>query len=223
MNRSTENPKKVKPRHLWLGAALLILVIGCIAGLGLVITTLGSYPSLIAEAYNDPLQRVDIPGEADLELSRKGAYAIYYERQNGSSTLEERPPTLDCHLTSKMTGKDVPLVPDYVPSNQYSTKDGDQVGVLIYSTTVEYPGYHTLSCGYPDGGENPELVIAIGPNYFFEFLRVAWKLRWAILGVVCIPCISIMLGFGVVMFMVVKKRNNQTNQEKPNNGISFTR
>jgi hypothetical protein len=206
--------KIIKKRRLWYGAAFLILMLGCLAAAILIISTLSTYPSLIADAYKGPLQKVEIPGEADLELSRKGAYAVYYERHKASYIHAEWPPTLDCSLTSKMTGKNIFLVPDYVPSNQYSTKDGDQVGVLIYSTTVEDPGLHTLSCDYADGRVNPKLVLAIGPNYIFEFLRLAWNLGCSILAGVGVLCGSgVLAGVIAIAVFLQARRTSQVNGE----------
>jgi hypothetical protein len=164
---------------------------------------LRDYPSLIAEAYKGPLQRLEIPGDADLELSRKGAYGVYYEGDRDSDVDLELPPILNCSLTLKRTGEDIPLVPDYVPTNRYATKDG-RTGVLIYSTTVTDPGLHTLSCDYPDGRVGPQLVLALGPNYFWEFLRVVWNLGGQVLGGAGVFCGSILLSMGIALVALVR-------------------
>jgi hypothetical protein len=191
-------------RHrLWYGVAALVLVMGCLAAASLIISTLTSYPSLIKEAYRNQLQKVEVPGEADIDLSRKGAYGVYYE---AARVPIEGPPVLDCSLTSKTTGDDIPLVPDYVPTNGYSTKDGSRIGVLIYSTTIKEPGPHTLSCDYSGGRVSPKLVLAIGPNYFFEFLRVAWKMGGSILGGVGVLCGSFVLSFSIATIALLRTK-----------------
>ncbi|MGB2897267.1 MAG: hypothetical protein WBB65_14025 [Anaerolineales bacterium] len=209
------NKKMVKNPRWWYFFAALVLALGClIAAMLFNKSGLGDYPSLIAEAYKDPLQKVEIPGEADLKLSRKGAYAIYCERPKGSYIQAEWPPALDCSLTSKTTGEDVPLVADYVPSNQYSTKDGDQVGMLLYSTTVEDIGLHTLSCDFADGRLSPKLVLAVGPNYFFEFLRVAWNLGGSVLGGVGVLCASSTLAVVIaVAVFLTRRKTSQASRE----------
>jgi len=196
--------KTMKTSALWFGAAILVLVLGGLAAAILVISTLGTYPALIAEAYQGPRQKVEVPGVEDLELSRKGAYAVYYEEQEGAFIHAEMPPNLDCELTSTITGKDVPLVSDYVPTNRYVTR-GDQVGVLIYSTTVNDPGMHTLSCDYPVGRDGPKLVLAIGPNYFFEFLRVVWNMSGSVLGGVGVLCGSFVLSFSIAAVAIIQR------------------
>lgn len=204
----------IRRNRLWYSVAALVLVLGCLAAAVLIISTLASYPSLIKEAYKSPLQKVEVPGEAEIDLRSKGAYGVYYEGHKGAYTHAEWPPTLDCNLTSKTTGEDIPLVPDYVPTNRYSTKDGSQVGVLIYSTTIKDPGSHTLSCDYPDGRHGPTLTLAIGPNYFFEFLRVAWNMGGSILGGAGVLCGSFVLSFGIAAFVFLRTRNGGRLKEK---------
>lgn len=196
---------ETKTRTLGYVIAILILMLGSLAAAILIISALTSYPSLIKEAYKSPLQKIEVPGDVDIDLRRKGAYGVYYETAHGPT---EGPPVLDCSLISKTTGEDIPLVPDYVPTNRYSTKDGNRVGVLIYSTTIKEPSLHTLSCDYPDGRESPMLMLAIGPNYYFEFLRVAWNMSGSILGGAGVLCGSFVLSLGIaaIAFFSNKKR-----------------
>lgn len=203
-----DKPKNKKQR-LWYSLAALVLVLGCLASAILIVSTLSSYPALITAAYNSPLKKVEVPGAVDLELSREGAYAVYYEDNRGVYSHAERPPKLDCQLTSKRAGKDIPLVPDYVPTNRYATKDG-RVGVLVYSTTIENPGLHTLSCDYPDGRLSPKLVLAIGPNYFFEFFRVVWKMGVSILGSAGVLCGSVVISVGIASVVVILSRSKRS-------------
>jgi hypothetical protein len=190
-------------RFLW-GIAALVPILGCLIAAVLFYTSgIGNYPSLIERAYKSPLHKVEVPGEVDLVLSRKGAYGVYYEGHNGAYVRAEWPPRLDCSLSSKGTGEDVPLVPDYVTANRYVTKDG-RTGVLIYSTTIEEPGLHTLSCDYQDGRVGPKLVLAVGPNYVWEFLRLAWNLGGPVLGGVGVVCSSILLSMGIALVALVR-------------------
>ena len=199
---------KIRRNRIWYGVAALVLVLGCLASAILIISKLSTYPYLITEAYNSPRQNIEVPGAVDIELSRDGAYAVYYEEQRGAYSHAERPPNLDCQLTSKMTGKEIPLVPDYVPTNQYMTKD-DRVGVLIYSTTIENPGLHTFSCNYPDGRVSPKLLLAIGPNYFFEFFRVVWNMGALILGGAGVLCGSVLFSIGIATVALIRSRKKR--------------
>ncbi len=82
------------------------------------------------------------------------------------------PPALECSLVLQDTGKEIPLVPDYVETNKYSTKGRNREGVLLMSTTVDEPGNHTFSCRYPDGEAQPEIVLAFEQRLFWEFMAV---------------------------------------------------
>jgi hypothetical protein len=195
--------RKRENRFLW-GIAALVPILGClVAALLFYKSGIGEYPSLIAEAYKSPLQKVEVPGEVDLVLSRKGAYGVYYEGHQSAFVHAKFPPTLDCSLTSKGTGEDVPLVPDYVVSNRYVTKGG-RTGVLIYSTTIDTPGLHTLSCDYPDGRVGPQLVLAIGPNFVWEFFRLVWNIGGPVLGGVGVICSSILLSITIALVALVR-------------------
>lgn len=196
----------IRRHRLWYGVAALVLVSGSLTAAVLIISTLTSYPALIREAYKSPLQKIEVPGEADIDLRRKGAYGVYYETAHVPT---EGPPVLDCSLTSRTTGDDIPLVSDYVPTNRYTSKDGNRVGVLIYSTTIKEPGLHTFSCDYPDGRVAPKLVLAIGPNYFFEFLRVAWNMGGSILGGAGVLCGSFVLSFGIAAVALFRSSYKQ--------------
>lgn len=191
--------------RLWYAAATLVFVVGCLAVTIMTIPTLTSYPSLIKEAYSSPLQKIEVPGETDIQLHRKGAYGLYYETGHVPA---EGPPELNCNLVSKTTGDDIPLVPDYVPTNRYENKDG-RIGVLIYSTTIDFPGLHSLSCSNPDGSESPTQIVAIGPNYFFEFLRVAWKMGRTLLGIGGILIGSVVISSGIAAVGYFQSRKNQ--------------
>jgi len=195
--------QSLRSSRLLFSAAALVFVLGCLGSAMLIIPALSSYPSLIAGAYHNRLQKAEIPGEVDLHLERKGAYGVYYEGHEGAYIHAEWPPTLECSLTSKTTGEDVPLVPDYVPTNRYQTNSG-RVGVLVYSTTIDEPGLHTLSCDYPDGRDGPKLTLAIGPNYFYKFLQVAWNIGSDLLRGVGILCGSFVLSFGIAAIAFIR-------------------
>ena len=52
------------------------------------------------------------------------------------------------------------------------------------------------------------LMLAIGPNYYFEFLRVAWNMSGSILGGAGVLCGSFVLSLGIaaIAFFSNKKR-----------------
>jgi hypothetical protein len=178
-----EGDRKVnKPRSKlsgWVYAfAALIPMLGCLTAMALVYQWFPGLPGTFESEMNlDNLTQVVVPGSEDITFAESGAYAVYYEYRSVVDGVvynnSETPPALACSLTSKATGADVGIAPDYVKTNTYSTKDRERVGVLIRSITIDEPGIYTFSCRYEDGREQPELVLAIGPNFVWEFFGIA--------------------------------------------------
>jgi hypothetical protein len=161
---------------------LLASVAGCLAILAIVILGTRGVRVALARARDvTRLTRVVVPGSAELVLSRTGAYAVYHEYRSIVDGVpyegSETPPPLQCTLTSRATGRDIPLVADFVAGNRYSRARGTRAGVLIMSTTIDAPGIYGFSCRYPDGESRPRVVLAFGQN-------IVWE------------CISSLLGLG---------------------------
>jgi hypothetical protein len=123
---------------------------------------------MIANAYGQGQRRLIVPGSNDIKLTHSGAYGIYYEYSivgpvkypNG-----QMPPAIDCYLNSKSTGREIKAVSDYVETNQYWSKEEGSIGVLIMSVTVNEPDTYTFTCRYQDGSKEPEITVALSPNY----------------------------------------------------------
>jgi hypothetical protein len=158
----------------------VIPVLGCLIAVAVAMAYrwFPDLPGILkAEMSLENLTQVVVPGSQDVTFAERGAYAVYYEyrsvvrgvRYAGSET----PPALACALTSKATGAEIGAVPDYVKTNTYSTKDRERVGVLIQSITIDDPGTYTFSCRYADGRSQPEIVLAVGPNFMWEFFGIA--------------------------------------------------
>lgn len=203
--------------HRWLFslAGLFFLSGSLIAGLLFKHASINRYPALIANAYRDEQHHLMVPGDIEVALTRTGAYGIYFEHDLKSSTYPEIeiPPAIDCTLTSKSTGAVIEAVPDYVETNRYRSRDLYS-GVLIMSLTVDKPGPYTFACDYQDGRTEPEIRVALGPNYFWEFLRVIGKIGLPVLGASSILCGSVLLVFlllasGIVI-MVRNRRKLET-------------
>jgi hypothetical protein len=210
-----------KSRNLsgWLFGIPVLFILG-----GVLISILlfrrsgiGTYPALIAAAYREEQNHLNVPGSVEVKLTRTGAYGIYYEHSLVSSIYPDigMPPTIDCSLTSKSTGTKIEAVPDYVKTNRYRSKDL-HTGVLIMSITVDKPDSYTFACNYRDGGTEPEISVALGPNYFWEFLRVVWKIGLPVLGGSTILCGSVLLALLMLVTGIVIKVLNATKFETQN-------
>jgi hypothetical protein len=170
--------KRMKPSRWTYAVAALIPVFGCLIAMALVYQWFPGLPGTFESDMNlDNLTQVVVPGSEGITFAESGAYAVYYEYRSvvdgAVYASGEIPPALACTLTSRATGADVGVVPDYVKTNTYATKDRERVGVLIRSITIDQPGAYTFACRYADGSSQPEIVLAVGPNFVWEFFGIA--------------------------------------------------
>ncbi len=182
----------------WLsGLAILVFLSGILISATLVKNAgITHYPTMIADAYREKQHRLSIPGSAEVHLMRTGAYGVYYESSRVAASAEDfvkMPPEIQCTLTSVSTGKTIQAVPDYVETNRYWSKDKDSLGVLVMSLTVDEPGTYNFACGYIDDYIQPEITVALGPNYFWEFLRISGKIALPVIGGISIFFTSVLL------------------------------
>lgn len=195
--------------------AALVLVIGTTSSIYIVIhRSPANYPKLITDAYKGSRHVLTVPGAKEVQLIRTGAYGIYFEHDLVSSIYPEIdiPPEINCALTSKVTGAVIDAVPDYVKTNRYRSRDL-HAGVLIMSITVNKPGNYTFACDYHDLRNEPEFMVALGPNYFWEFLRVIWKIGLPVLGSCTISCGSVLLALLLLVMGIVFRTHNANKLE----------
>ena len=203
--------QRVKPSGWTYAVAAVIPVLGCLMAMALAYRWFPGLPGTFESRMNlDDLTQVVVPGSEDIAFAESGAHAVYYEYRSvvdGSVyASSEKPPALVCSLTSKTTGANIGVVPDYVPTNTYSTKDRERVGVLIRSITIDEPGTYTFSCRYADGRSQPEIVLAVGPNFMWEFFGIAARTT-----VTAVAGLAVLLGSGIlaavaVIVVAVKRR-----------------
>jgi hypothetical protein len=194
----------------WLYAiAILVVILGLLAAAWILKTSgIVTYPTRIADTFSEAQHRLSVPGSKDVKLTRTGAYGIYYEYSPSSSLLDypRSIPAIDCSLTSQSTGAKVKAAPDYVETNRYEAKNQNRTGVLIMSITVDEPDTYTFACRYQNGRERPEITVALGPNYVWEFLRAAGKGGLGLLGAMTTLCGSMLVGLLIVVIVAVKRR-----------------
>ena len=171
--------RTIRPSRWYYGVAVLVFVFGCLAATMITILGTRGLPGLteIEEAHDlSRMTQVVIPGTAEVMFSEPGAYAVYYEYRSVLDGVEyaggKTPPALICSLTSNATAAEVPVVPDFVETNRYSTGKGGRVGVLAMSLTINDPGTYTFSCRYPDGRAQPKIVLAVGQNILWEYIGI---------------------------------------------------
>jgi hypothetical protein len=201
---STSKPKSTRWYYV---LAILIPIFACVGTALLVYANVPELPGALEATGIHNLTQVVAPGSADIDFPKTGAYAVYYEYRSVVDGVryegDKYPPSIRCTLTSKATGEDVPLGPDYIEGNKYETQNRERVGVLIRSISIDQPGVYDFSCQYADGRAYPRIVLAVGPNIVWEFFNVVAKPIAAIvcggLVFVCACGIS-MLIIGIVAF-----------------------
>jgi len=82
--------------------------------------------------------------------------------------------------------------------------------VLIRSITIDEPGAYTFSCRYADGRSQPEIVLAVGPNFMWEFFGIAARL-----GVTLAAGVVALFGSGLVAMVIAIVIAVKRHQPKP--------
>ena len=205
--------KNQSEKSRFISCACFVLLAGfLITSLLIKQSNISRYPATITKIYKEKQHYLTVPGSTEVKLTRTGAYGIYFEQYLPSSIYPdvETPPKINCTLTSKATGATIEGVPDYIETNRYISKDL-QTGVLIMSITIDQPGAYTFACCYQNGRNEPEFQVSLGPNYFWEFLNLIWKIGLPILGGTSIMCGSILFAFLFVIaglvFEVCRMKN----------------
>ena len=200
--------KKQLPSRWFYGIAVLIIIFGTLISAWIMKDAgLGMYPAMIGDAYSENQHQLSIPGSKDIKLTRTGAYGIYYvyNMSSSSTDYQNMPPAIDCSLTSKSTGKEIKAAPDFVKTNRYWSKNQADTGVLIMSITVNEPNTYKFACQYQDDSTAPEIDVALGPNYIWEFIRVAGKIGFSLIGAMTTICVSTFIGVIIIIIIAVKR------------------
>ena len=170
---------KLKPTRWFYLLAILLPVWVCVGTAFVVYLNVPELPGALDAMGVKNLTQVVVPGSTEVSFPKKGAYAIYYEYRSVidgvSYARNEYPPIMICQLKSKDTGRNVSLEPSQVEGNVYTTRNPTRAGVMYKMISIDQPGTYTFSCQYPDGRAVPRSVMAVGPNFAWEFFNIAVK------------------------------------------------
>jgi hypothetical protein len=208
------NAQRTKPSRWYYALVALVPLMGCLlAGAGVYRWFPRLPGALEARMDLDNLTQVVVPGSRDIAFARGGAYAVYYEYRSvidgRAFASPQAPPELDCGLTSKADESEIVVVPDYVKTNSYSTRGRERVGVLIGSITVDKPGTYAFSCRHADGSSQPEVVVAVGPNFVWEFFSIAGRAVGGAVGALAVLWGSAGVAAVVVIVVAVKRHRSK--------------
>ncbi|HYO46804.1 MAG TPA: hypothetical protein VEY33_08970 [Gemmatimonadota bacterium] len=144
------------------------------------------------------MQRVVVPGSAELALEEPGRYTIYHESR---SVVDGRVydvadvSGLTVELVSAETGESVPL--DSPGANTtYDLRGRSGRGVLTFE--VDRPGAYRLSADYP-AGDGPETVLAVGKG-------LGTRIAMTVAGVIAIGIGSFLLAAAIAVVTFVRRR-----------------
>ena len=205
--------RKLKPTRWLYGLAVLIPIFACVGTALLVYPNVPKLPGALEGMGINDLTQVIVPGSAEVFFPKAGGYAVYYEYRSvidGVSYVRNKyPPSIHCQLTSKSTGVDIALTPDFVEGNMYATQNQERVGVLINSIIIKNPGVYIFSCQYTDGRTHPEIALAVGPNIIWELFNLAAKPFAAIVcgGFVFISALG--LSLLIIGFVAIKRHQSK--------------
>jgi len=152
------NGHETGPTRLYYALAALVFMAGWVLFAVVLFKNLSGLSS--------KLQQVVVPGKAELNLAQAGTYTIYYEYESvvGSKVYATGRSLsgLECAVTAKVTGADVPVSSTTV-SSHYSL--GSRSGFGVFDFTIDRPGIYVLSAQYAEGREGPEAVLAVGQGF----------------------------------------------------------
>jgi hypothetical protein len=146
-----------KKTSRWYYVISLLVLIG---GWSLLLFILFQNNKILAQE----LTQIVVPGQWEITLSKRGRYTVFYESKsivnNKVYTSNKSLSGLKCVVTSNTTGKPVALAPS---SDNLSYSVGrSRAGVSVLNFNIDQPGIYEFSCGYSQGKEGSEVVLAIG-------------------------------------------------------------
>jgi hypothetical protein len=210
--------KKVKPTRWFYVIAFFLPIFACTITAVPVYRNIPKLPGAFDDLNINNLTQVIVPGSTEVYFPEAGAYAVYYEYRSeidGVSYVRSQfPPMMNCQLVSKKTGEYIQLASPNVMGEIYSTGSKGRAGVLMKSISINQPGYHDFSCRYLDNSSRLQSVLAVGPNFIWEFINLAAKPVGAM---VC--GMFVFLGVGVIsaiMVIIVALKRHQSNRRMVN-------
>lgn len=177
----------------WYLVAVLVALAGLVVA-GLVVWR------TLSEAGAD-IQRLVVPGQAELVLDPPGTYTIYYEHRSVVdgrvfATAGTDVSALQVSVEEVATGEGVSLTP---PSGNVQYEFGAHAGRAVFNFPVEEPGGYLISAGYPEGSAGPEVVLAVGQG-------VGRRIATGLLAGIGIPFVAFGLAVAIAVVTYVRRR-----------------
>jgi len=139
------------------------------------------------------------PGQAELNLSKKGDYTIYYEFQSvyegRAYSSEENLPGLVVQVSSKDEGKKIPIR-EIRANSTYSF--GGRKGRALFYFNVENPGTYQIKAHYINDQSEPRIVLTVGKGFVSRMI-------FGIFGAIGVLLLGILIGIFLIVFTFLKR------------------
>jgi Protein of unknown function (DUF2510) len=188
-DETTASRQPIRPSRVWYWVAGAALV-GSVVGFGLsLLLGFGSFARQVEE-----LQRVPIPGQAEVSFDKPGGYTLYFEGM-GAADEQVTIPSFHVSLASVSSGEEVPIRL-YGDSETYSI--GGRSGRAVGTFQIDKPGRFLLrSEGEPQA---IQASVAVGPSTTPAIFRAL---------VLTLPAGFILFVGGAVLAVVVAVRRDR--------------
>lgn len=182
------------PDHRSSRSAIVFYVLGGLviaAGCGAFVYTLFTS---IAHTI-DSLVQVNVPGQKELTFKPNAWYTIFLEE--GSSPdgkiYAKQPELKDltCHVTSRTTGNKLGL---RHPSGSSSYSINSRSGHSVLEFQTQESGTYEFSCGYPEGTQGPQVILAVGPDITPDVFKLVWTALAEMFGGCFLGALIIVIG-----------------------------
>jgi hypothetical protein len=161
---------------------------------------------------DDRLQRVVVPGTAELELEDTGRYTIFYEYRSTVDGREYRTaesiPDLDIRVTSVDTGEPVPVSSAF-GSTTYET--WNRAGESVATFRIDDPGTYELAAEYAGGVVGPEIVLALGEGIGTSILLSVGTL----FGAGFVFCVTTVIALILIVVTLIRRSRTQPSLQQP--------
>jgi hypothetical protein len=158
-------------------------------------------------SLDEGMKQVKVPGEQEIFLEKPGLYTVFHEyRSSIGNRIYSGPqgiPGLECHLTSKDSGKEISLA----PSSMTSRYDyGGRSGVSVLEFTLEQPGNYVFRAGYPGGQAGNEAILTIEQGFVGGLFVTVFASIGILFG-------SITLSAVIVAWTLIKRSKSDKSKE----------
>lgn len=141
------------------------------------------------------IRRFAVPGVHVLPLPAKGAYTIYHEYRSvidGAAVSRDEGAIDDVKVSVRDATSGTTVEVAGVSRNTRYDFGETRKGVGVFEFEVEHGGNYVFEAGYPEGRENPLLVLAVGPAIGAQILIPTVLLTLAMSA--CALCSAVILG-----------------------------